>query len=728
MKEFAPAATTVTTTQLTTAVSTAKTEVIGEASTLNTLAKTETAINDLKNLLGEGVTDVDAVINKYNEIKTLVQNVPEGTDLLQKMNDAVTESELFTGGKIKPELLTDEVWSDTQFEKVGGVNQIKESYLNSVIAAWVAANGGVTPTQLASPTVSFGTKTANSIVVNWTAVTNATSYTVKRNTSNTETGASTIYTGNLLTFTDTGRSASTTYYYFVVPTATGYTPGTAGSGSAATIADTAPAGTYLLAVDGNSLIAGFNANGNGASDAVSSKTDTSKNDPVNYLRQDSAFASGWTLRNYGISGRQTTDSITQASSANWVDADYSGVNYSKNILIFSEITNDLANNPNHTIEQAIQNIRTYCLARKAVGFVVGVTDMLPRTSFLESYAPGAAVLEQARLVIKDWLIRNAKYFCDKLILISELGLTTTEGTHLNAAGYQTMAINGFKPAAIAMAGGSTDYVGGNDTPNAPTNLTIDDTNNTADWTYSPGYISPIFYQYSTDNGSTYNQVTSKPITGITGAIASGSFKLRVKADTGRNASPAVSSTAAFTGAAVVANMYANSNLATGWFAQSGAITTNDPQTAPDGGSPSAYPVGQSNGTTGRQGIKPPSDPTLVAATQYTLSIFAKPYAGGQNWIYLKFWDGSQDRFAWFDVLNGVQGSTSGTGITRGISAAGNGFYRCYMTVTAAGNGDTYFGLANADAVSSITGDITKKAVMYGPMLNVGGLATYTKTP
>lgn len=101
------------------------------------------------------------------------------------------------------------------------------SGLDALIAS---LGGGSTPAPtLGTSTVSFGAVAATSIVVNWTAVANATSYTVKR-------GTQTIYTGPLLTFTDSGLTAGTAYTYSVVPTATGYANGNAGTASTSTAA------------------------------------------------------------------------------------------------------------------------------------------------------------------------------------------------------------------------------------------------------------------------------------------------------------------------------------------------------------------------------------------------------------------------------------------------------------------------------------------------------------
>lgn len=70
---------------------------------------------------------------------------------------------------------------------------------------------------LTTPVVTL-TPADEQITVDWTASVGATSYTVLRNTSNTVSGATTIYTGALLTFDDTGLTNGTTYYYFVQAT------------------------------------------------------------------------------------------------------------------------------------------------------------------------------------------------------------------------------------------------------------------------------------------------------------------------------------------------------------------------------------------------------------------------------------------------------------------------------------------------------------------------------
>jgi hypothetical protein len=111
MKEFAPATTAATTTQVNNAVSGLK----GTATpALDTLGKVEAVVNAIKATLGVDVPDVDNIVNKYLEMITILQNFPEGESLITKLNDAVTESELFTGGKIKPDLLPENLADEPQ--------------------------------------------------------------------------------------------------------------------------------------------------------------------------------------------------------------------------------------------------------------------------------------------------------------------------------------------------------------------------------------------------------------------------------------------------------------------------------------------------------------------------------------------------------------------------------------------------------------------------------------
>lgn len=79
----------------------------------------------------------------------------------------------------------------------------------------------ITPS-LAQSVISFGSVSTSTIALIWTSVTNATNYVVRRSLNSSMTGATQIYTGTLLGFTDSGLTAGTTYYYTVTASAIGY--------------------------------------------------------------------------------------------------------------------------------------------------------------------------------------------------------------------------------------------------------------------------------------------------------------------------------------------------------------------------------------------------------------------------------------------------------------------------------------------------------------------------
>ena len=109
---------------------------------------------------------------------------------------------------------------------------------NNVIALANAGTGGGTITpQLATPaSLTAASIAATGMTLNWSAVTNATGYILQRSTAANFAGATSIYTGAALTFADTGLTASTTYYYRVLATGSGYSNSANRTNSFATIA------------------------------------------------------------------------------------------------------------------------------------------------------------------------------------------------------------------------------------------------------------------------------------------------------------------------------------------------------------------------------------------------------------------------------------------------------------------------------------------------------------
>jgi len=91
------------------------------------------------------------------------------------------------------------------------------------------------------------------------------------------------------------------------------------------------------------------------------------------------------------------------------------------------------------------------------------------------------------------------------------------------------------------------------TPDAPTIPITDNTGDTFGWTNSSGYVSVSDYEFTTDSGATYNNVSVNPQPVGNFAYANGVVGVRVKAATGRSASTTLYNTVPFTVAAEVTN-------------------------------------------------------------------------------------------------------------------------------------------------------------------------------
>lgn len=104
--------------------------------------------------------------------------------------------------------------------------------LTAIVVPPVSGGAG---SQLATPG-NFNANTASSAQINlsWDAVGSATSYTLQRATLSDYSNATNIYTGALLFYNDNGLSASTTYFYRVRATASGFLASNYATDSAAT--------------------------------------------------------------------------------------------------------------------------------------------------------------------------------------------------------------------------------------------------------------------------------------------------------------------------------------------------------------------------------------------------------------------------------------------------------------------------------------------------------------
>ena len=101
---------------------------------------------------------------------------------------------------------------------------------------------------------------------------------------------------------------------------------------------------------------------------------------------------------------------------------------------------------------------------------------------------------------------------------------------------------------------------------------------------------------------------------------------------------------------------------------------------------------------------------------YSLSVYAK--AGTNNWMLLRMLGSSSSR-AWFDLENGVLGSTDGPTIESKIESVGGGWYRCSVTGNMTSFGQVLIYPTNANLVVGTSGNI----IIQDAQLEVGLVST-----
>jgi fibronectin type 3 domain-containing protein len=107
---------------------------------------------------------------------------------------------------------------ETWYYKVSAVNSAGESALSSYASATTPSSGGGGTVTIPNPPygimIRSASTTSSSLTVEWDASANATSYKLYRSTSSSG-SFSVVYSGSATTYTNTGLSSGTTYYYKV---------------------------------------------------------------------------------------------------------------------------------------------------------------------------------------------------------------------------------------------------------------------------------------------------------------------------------------------------------------------------------------------------------------------------------------------------------------------------------------------------------------------------------
>ena len=155
-----------------------------------------------------------------------------------------------------------------------------------------------------------------------------------------------------------------------------------------------------------------------------------------------------------------------------------------------------------------------------------------------------------------------------------------------------------------------------------------------------------------------------------------------------------------------------------------AILISDAGEAPDGTTTATKMIPGSSG--GARGIEEVY--TLPSTGEYTTSVYVKA-AGHTGWIALYGVDGGTR--AYFNPSTGTAGQpgtypdTPAAG-KYGIEDAGNGWYRCHLTVNLTTTGGTeyfyiYFG--NSDGSTNVTSSGTNGILMWGLQVELGSFPT-----
>ena len=165
------------------------------------------------------------------------------------------------------------------------------------------------------------------------------------------------------------------------------------------------------------------------------------------------------------------------------------------------------------------------------------------------------------------------------------------------------------------------------------------------------------------------------------------------------------------------NIIVQSEYFNAWWGRTAASITDNATTSPEGVTNAGKIV--ESATTASHLISR-SSIAVSSGSAYVLSAFVK--AGGRNTFRLFYDDGVGSGYAFFNVSTGAKGTESG--VTADIEDYGNGWYRCYITFTAAST-STYIQvlLAQDDETTNYAGNGTDGIFLFGAQLEEASYAS-----
>ena len=154
-----------------------------------------------------------------------------------------------------------------------------------------------------------------------------------------------------------------------------------------------------------------------------------------------------------------------------------------------------------------------------------------------------------------------------------------------------------------------------------------------------------------------------------------------------------------------------------WTKQRVTVTANA-AVAPDGSTTADRLA--SDGASGQ--VRAQQAVTVTSGATITASAYLKQ-GSDVDWVLITDDIFSTTKGVWFNLSTGALGA-QGVGYVGAITPAGEGFYRCAVTFTAAsGTPTAHYALVDSNSSNALTGDVAKNILIWGAQLELGSTAT-----